>query len=279
MTTEFDNVQYYEAMSNLFSNSEAGPEAAVERGAPVVGAVGKSFRGGRRTALYGNIDVLGALSKPLGVYFNTDFAMDASTAAVASANLLRRCELHAEAENVQFYFLQAMQLCYAANSASVLMPGRAEFVVMVGGVPSVFNLFRDVVDVLGADTRRYFRAFADETRTCLLNLKQQYDSGPTGSSAQEQEEYEQVQDMWDAIVRVAKNRGLGRVPHLVHDSAENCKGLTETEHAFLVASKKTIFEGMHVNAVDNPVVVRAGVGNRVGAVNAREAAGVPDDSY
>jgi len=262
-----DYFDIFAMASNMFSTGVSG-EAVVEEGQATVNPVGRSRVGGRRRGLYQGIDVYGALSKPLVISATTDFAMSVEQAAAATTSILNGCGMTNELDNAKFYFLQAMQLCFALNSASTLMPGRATFSISVPGQPtSTFNLFQDVVKVLGADTRRYFRAYADETRTVMENLRRAYIAGPLGSDDIAVDAYEDIVDQWNAALRVAVSRGLSRVPHLIHDSAENCSGLSATEIAFLSASKASIFaDGSYKNLVDNPAVFRNTGVNRVGAV-------------
>jgi len=270
-----DIYDIFEMSTNLFSTGASG-EAIVEEGAKVVNVVGRSRVGGRRRALYGDIDVIGALAKPISYSATTDFAMSVDQASAVTGFILNACGLTNESDSIKFYFVQAMQLCFAMNSSSVLMPGRATFKLHLGdesGVPSEFNLFADVVKVVGNDVRRYFRAYADETRTVLNNLRREYMAGPRSESSEDLNTYDVVSDQWGAILRVANSRGLSRVPDLVHDSAENCSNLTSTELAFLASAKVSIFgNGSYRNEVDNPVVGRAPAsGGRVGAVPASSA--------
>jgi len=251
--------------SNLFSSG--APEAQVERGEAVVGKIGYSYKGRRNTRLYEGIDVVGALAKPLQVNFTTNYAMSVASAAKVTTEMLARLGLRDENANVQYFFVQSMLLCFAVNSSSVLMPDRAEFQVIVKGVPQTFNFFTDVLNPLGADARRYFRAYADETRTALQRLERDYAAGPQGGTEQAMEAYESVRDMWAAVIRVANDRGLARVPTLIHDSAENCSLLTASDLAFLGASKKTIFNVVgRTNPADNPVSARTPAGAPAGAI-------------
>jgi len=275
-----DYLDIFAMASNMFSTGAAG-EAVVEEGAAPVNLVGRSRAGNRRLDLYRGIDVMGALSRPLHVGATTDFAMSVSQASEATQAILNGCGMANEMDNSKFFFLQAMQLCYAMNSASTQQPGRATFSIHTEkGGESSFNLFADVVSVLGVDTRRYFRAYADETRTVLRGLRAAYVAGPKGGSDMDLDVYDTIVDQWSAIQRVAVSRGLARVPDLVHDSAENCSGLTSVELAFLASSKASIFSHADLkNLVDNPTVFRGSGSGRVGAVVASAGGGELGDGF
>jgi len=225
--------------------------------------------------LYGNIDVLSARRRPVPYWTTTDFVMDAKQAAQVTDALIRNTGLSKESDGVQKAFVDAMLLCLAKNSSSQQQPGRAEFVVET----TRFNLFSDVIEVLGADARRYFRAYADITRDILLSLQAKIKAGLTDDSEESVQTYLFLQRDWNDVMRVANERGLARVPHLIHDSAEACTGLTVQERAFLAASKRSVIATITSNYLDNPVLARnkgGGAAKLLGAKIASSDEQVPD---
>lgn len=271
MTIE-DSYDIFSTMAtNLFAGQGQG-DAVVEEGAATVNIIGRSYVGSRRNQLYRGIDVTAALARPLGYSATSNFEMSKDQANLVMAALLNRLGLANELDNTKFYFMQALQLCFAMNSSSVQMPDRATFTVYTvagDGVREgrVFNLFTDVMMVLGNDARRFFRAFADDTRQVLENLQTAVLKGPSGHDENGLDEYDARLDEWKVILSVANKRGLTRTPCLVHDSAESCSNLTATDRAYLNASKTTIFAQYgYLNTVDNPTVGRTQTGTRPGAV-------------
>lgn len=245
-------------MTDLFSAGSGGEKAGfsqVEVGAtsthmgrPVMRASSRKFPG---------IDLLSAKKSELRIEVTSNAVMSTVQAGKAMEMLIARNNMANETDSKKKAFVDGMLLAMAMNSSSVRMPGRAEFGVR--GAEKPFNLFTDVVEVLGADTRRFFRAYADEVRDLLKGLKERVASGPLDTSDESYELWEDEEGMWRTILHVANERGLERVPTLVHDSASFCSGLTAHEKAFLNASKVSIFAGNSSwNAVDNPVVPRSG---------------------
>lgn len=239
------------AAVNLFStgvSSEKTGGAVFEEGAKATARAGISRRVVRNPKLYPGVDINGALAKPLAVGFTTDSAMSVDEASQTMKMLFQRLSLNHELDGVQFHFISAMLLCMAVNSTSVLVPGRATF--KVGN--STFDYFSDVVSPLGADVRRFFRAYADVTKIELQNLRSKYSLGPRDSSDEENEAYGYVSEMWASVLRVADARGLSRAPHLIHDTSEYCTGLTVTERS-LIANSKTAVLSNTSSGPGNPV--------------------------
>lgn len=275
----FDDTQdqVLTAMANLFSTGGNSGEAIVEEGMENHARVGRTNVRRSNTRLFPGTDVIGALSNPMKYSATTDYCMSTVQAARFTEEILKRCGMASEVDAAKYAFIQGMLLCFAMNSSSVLSPGRANF--YVGS--STFNLFNDVVTATGEDTRRYFRAYADETRGVLEDLRNKFRRGAEGDDSSSLEAYEDVREQWEHIMRIADVRGLGRVPTLVHDSAEACSDLTMNERSYLNAARQTLFAvaGGKGNPVDNPVAGRVtgvGSGVRVGAV---PHATYEDDNY
>lgn len=179
--------------------------------------------------------------------------------------LMRRHQVDKKIEGVQMAFLRAMLLCHAKNSASVLTPDRANFYIGKLGQPGTvkFNYYLDVVDVLGDDTRRFFRAYADVERSILRELMARRGSMDP----------DVLQDIAD-IDWVAADRGLSRYPDLCFDSSEACSGLTAHVRTVLANSKASILSKT-VNVVDRQNIVRAA---QVGSLEAAKNDGSAGDA-
>jgi hypothetical protein len=125
-------------------------------------------------------------------------------------------------------FLNAVLFAHTLNSASVLQPGRAKFSL---GDNIHYLDWAKVVEYLGNNQRRFFRAFANETRE--VNLRVLLDAkDPDDIVAQEKANW---------LRNAAANRGMSRHPDLTHDSADACWNLTDGELAALNASKMMVF--------------------------------------
>jgi len=159
--------------------------------------------------------------------------------------LMQRHGVDRKLEGVQAAFTSAVMLAHAKNSASVLVPGRATFYVGQGANRAEFNYFADVVDILGDDTRRFFRAYSN---VVLKVVKQnlEYKGSRNPELAQHAEDL-----LW-----VAHDRGLSRVPHLAFDSAEACSGLTPWERNMISGAKASVLS-KRVNVADADRVIQA----------------------
>lgn len=165
----------------------------------------------------------------------TNRVMPLDEASTRLAGLMQVCGVAAQADNVQLAFLRAILLAHAKNSASVIQPSRA-MIYINGGRP--INFFTDVVHFLGDDTRRFFRAYADITRTVVRSYYDRYNRGDLSVA-------EDVRDLdW-----VADDRGLSRFKDLVADGSDACSNLTRSERQALGMAKQSIFASGG-NAVD-----------------------------
>jgi len=121
-------------------------------------------------------------------------------------------------------FDDALFFCHTLNGGSVLTPGRSAFTVGSQSFP-----YKIVVDKLGVDLRRFFRAFADDTTDANKLVISEYDP----YDAVKAERYAWLQ-------QVAQEKGLQRHPHLAHDSADACTRINVTERAALIHSKRDV---------------------------------------
>jgi hypothetical protein len=164
---------------------------------------------------------------PVAYRASSNRVMRAEDAAARLSGILKHCGATGQVESVQLAFLKAILLSHAKNSGSVLQPSRAVF--QVAG-STEFNFFTDVVQFLGDDTRRFFRAYAELSRTVVAERIKAYRDGDETAS----EDYRD-------IMMVARERDLVRYPELIADCADACVDLTQHMVDTLQASKKTIF--------------------------------------
>jgi len=137
-------------------------------------------------------------------------------------------------EGDQLAFTRGMFLCHAVNSGSVLQPARSK--IFVRG--NEFD-YKPVVDYLGPDQRRFFRAYADDVRKELLRVLGNYDP----------DDFNMV-DVHSWIQEKAVDRGLQRVPDLIADSASACTGLGLAERSLLNRSLNLVLSSV-INAADS----------------------------
>lgn len=133
-------------------------------------------------------------------------------------------------------FLLGLCFCHTINGASQLMPGRAVFTVTLESGKGEFQ-YLEIVRILGDDLRRFFRAFADETRRANQMVLDSYDPYDPASA-------ERVS--W--LHEVAQKRGITRFPTLAADSSDCCTGLTPTMRSAIAASKGMILRSIPNNA-------------------------------
>jgi len=136
--------------------------------------------------------------------------------------------------NFQYAFLDAFLFQHTLNGSSVMQPGRA--IITVGGEELDVQYG---IQFLGPDARRFFRAFADETRrvnNAVLSRGRDVNDIVAWGQA-------------ELLRQTAKNRGMSRHPDLAHDTADACSHLNESEHTALMSSKNAIFS-TSVNTAD-----------------------------
>lgn len=163
---------------------------------------------------------------PFSASFNR--VMESSQARSRLQGIIAHCGAGSQVESVKFALLKAILLAHAKNSGSVLQPSRA--VIRVAGGKEL-NFYEDVVLLLGEDTRRFFRAFADMTRDVVRECYAQYEAGNMAYA-------DDVRD----LNMVVSQRGLHRFRDLVADSSDACTTLTMSEVDAIGMSKKSIFE-------------------------------------
>jgi len=130
-------------------------------------------------------------------------------------------------------FDKALWWQHTINGASQLQPGRGQLVAD----GQEFDV-QMIIDKLGLDARRFFRAFADDIAALNQEVLASYD-------AYDVESVERV-----GILRtLATARGLSKYPHLVHDSADACTEMSQEERNAVLGSKRYYLPST-VNNVD-----------------------------
>lgn len=239
------------ASQNLFSGGDAtvglaGADFAEQVQAGVTAAMPVGVPMGRDFDRLVPFDYYQGLRSKRKYGATTNREMSWQAARELLTKLLARNRLDTRSDEEQYAWLCAMLLAHAKNSASVIMPSRAEF--WVGGDDdadrATFNYFEDVVLPLGDDVRRFFRVYADLTRKEIKKRIARIDDDDPD-----------VQDDIRHLRWIARERGLERFPELVHDSADACSNLTVAEAAAVSMSKSTIFT-TKPNGVDQTLAYR-----------------------
>jgi len=157
--------------------------------------------------------------------------------ACAALALLHFTFVKGESEEHWKTFDSALFLCHALNSGSVLNTGRARLEYVIDGKKWTHN-YREVLNVLSTDARRFFRAYADDIRAVIKQVLGSYDPFDFVS-----------EEIVGQLKQIAGDRGLSRFPDLVFDSADACLRLSPTESAAVRRSKAMVLRGKE-NAAD-----------------------------
>lgn len=174
-------------------------------------------------------DRLAAREKgPLHWEVTVDSQMPAREAGDTLERIHDLFHLRGAAPEVHESFLDALLFGHTLNSGSVLQPGRAKFSIGSNYHPLDFSA---VTRYLGNDVRRFFRAYANETRE--VNKRVLFAAkDPEDIIAMEKAEW---------LRAAAAGRAMQRYPELTHDSADACWHLSDGERAALDASKHIVF--------------------------------------
>jgi len=261
LSSLFGEQVFDEMATNLHSRPASQPEtppaAILQTGETAGRSIGRSnrHRAVPRVLAIRDYDHVGGLGRRLHVFSSSNYKVATDDAAALWADLLTYNGLEDQVDHVKLAFIDAVYFAHAFNGASLLMPDRA-YVSFANGNDFFRKSFKEaVLDPLGDQARRFFRANADEIKTALIALRKRVSSGQGTASDQD---YGEDCEMWDEVLRVASERGLTRVPHLIHDSSDACTGLDASERAYLAASKRIVLPADGVgNLVDNPVVARS----------------------
>lgn len=201
--------------------------------------------------------------KPLEWEVTKDDRMSAVDAGDKMTELHHAFGLRGAQPEVLEAFQDAVYFGHTINSGSTLQPGRSK-IVLAGNEME----YQTVVDLLGPDLRRFFRAYADEVRE---NNQRVLNAAKNTHDIVAQEKAAWIRE-------VAFERGLTRHPDLAHDTADACWNLRPHERAALAVSKGTVFSGS-VNVADQvharPSGTRDGAGSIYTTPTARVALAVP----
>jgi len=179
-------------------------------------------------------DVLGARKEGIvRWHVEPNDRMSAVEAGDKLEGIYRMLGVAKENPGVLHAVFEAIMFAHTLNSGSVLQPGRSDFTV--GG--TAFS-FAEVIKFLGVDTRRFFRAYADEIREINDRVLKDVDYGDSESV-----------DRRDWLLGVAADRGLSRFPDLAHDSSDKCV-LLPAERVAVANAKVSVFSTI-VNSVDS----------------------------
>lgn len=162
-----------------------------------------------------------------------DDRMPAAEAKGKLRDILEMFGIVAEPHDFLYSFTHALLVSHALNGASVAGPGRAMF--HVDGNPFSYG---EVLKCLGQNTRRFFRAYADETAKALALVLRDYDPADAVSVY-----------LCGQIRYIAVNRMLTQYPYLIHDSADACVRITNTEMAAVQRSKNVVLKD-NVNSIE-----------------------------
>lgn len=157
-----------------------------------------------------------------------DDRMSPKEASVMMRKVYECFGIEREPHEFLYDFTQALFLTHALNGASVLGPGRAEFVV--GGTEFHYG---EIVKILGGDLRRFFRAYADDISRALSSALKNHDPASHDSVR-----------LVGQIRHIAASRGLMQFPYLIHDSADACNRLSPAEVAAVLHAKNFVLRSV-----------------------------------
>lgn len=179
-----------------------------------------------------NYDVVNAYkSKKIDSYAPVANKMSPQEAAKKLDLLHEAARIHDQPEDVLWAFDRALFLQHAFNGASVAQPERGEIVVEAKDADNndVRLDMADVLRILGVDSRRFFRAYADVTADILRDILEKYDPDDL-----------QMVDDYGRIQTIAVQRGLMNYKYLIHDSADACVNLSPEEVVAVLESKQRV---------------------------------------
>lgn len=224
--------------SNLYQTG--GDEDINETGAATQVPVGNPRVNRRNQILHQGLDYVPFNSQPVAFSATASSAMSDKQASAWLHRIIAKAGMEGEAAENVVAFLHAICLCHALNSASQLVPERATFNV----AGTEFNWRSVVVETLGDDLRRFFRAYADTTHEVLKDVL----------IADEHGDPEAQRVVRDLRV-IAANRGLSDVT-LAFDTAEYMTELSPTQRAVINTSKKLVIDAAGPSLVNNPLFSR-----------------------
>jgi hypothetical protein len=173
-----------------------------------------------------------------------DDRMSALEAGAKLQEIFDKCGLGSANADVLYTFTQALFIAHTVNSGSMMQPGRGA--IKVSG--SEFS-YTTILSLLGEDTRRFFRAFADEIAEANRRVIDAHDP------------YDPVShEMVGWIRQVAAERGLYQHPQYAHDSSDACLNIGPAVFEAIQQAKRRV-----LTTTTNPVA-KASANSRVGSV-------------
>jgi len=249
------NLDKTKAQPDLFQSRDRVPSPEPE---PSAGARAKAGQGGKLGGVTGvfreenrgavlkgrkpkeydtrkyRYDVTVGRGKNLPFFAGKEDRLSAEVAGDFLDRLHKIFGLDREVEGVLRAVDKAIFFSHTINGASVLAEGRSTF--SVPGVTQPMQ-WKVVIEVLGVEQRRFFRAFADDIAVVNGEVIRDYDPDDVEKSEQ-----------FHQLMQVATNRGMQRYPHLAHDSADACSELSPGERAALAASKQMVIGSVYNSA-------------------------------
>lgn len=149
-------------------------------------------------------------------------------------------QIERESDANLYSFDNALFLCYAMNGGSQLGPAsRMKFGFINARTDQHEEfMYSTVVDEMGVDLRRFFRAYANEV---VDSCRRAYNADTSAS----EEAYQLKMEMKSIAVK----RGVSRCPWLIADVSADATNLTSEELAVAIQSSSLVI-GSSVNSVD-----------------------------
>lgn len=132
--------------------------------------------------------------------------------------------IETQAEERLLAFNRALWYEHAVNGGSTLQAARGH--LFVDGVSFDIPL---IIQKLGVEARRFFRAYADDIADTLKFVLAQYDPYDPESA-----------EKHGAIMQVAVERGLQKYPYMCHDSSDAGVNWSIEERVALISSKRYV---------------------------------------
>lgn len=159
--------------------------------------------------------------------------LDADRAGELLMRIMTAFQIQHEDETRMYAFMNALFFQHTLNGGSILQPDRG--VLRVDGVEFDMAVIKTI---LGIDSRRFYRAYADEIAEVNQRVIDECD--PLDPVSME---------MYGQLIQVAHERGLQKYPKNAHDSSDACIHMTLEERRAVLASKRLTLLGT-VNRAD-----------------------------
>lgn len=219
---------------NLFVDSGAKPVGITKMNQPVPAASLQAGARARSNARYGYTvtDQMRANPFAVRVVVTKEDRMDDATASAKLNDLRAHLGVAGLPGSKLWAFDSALWFCHTLNGASSYSDGRAVF-----GIDGREFKYAEVLSFLGADTRRFFRAFADDIRNVNAFVLDYHDADDHEAIARR-----------DDLLRTAYARGMSKHPEYCHDSADACSNLTIGIRNAIAESKEAVLSKAHVGS-------------------------------